>query len=297
MPLSKISNKILSKVLGKAPPKPARYQELIENFPTLEKMQSVFPPSTHPRILLPIGVSGSGKSSALSAAEKHGWAIINADECRRRHLQSLLMTKTPIVLNGVSKIPDPNLAADVFAPELRKILPTWILEDLDLKLREGRNLVLDITNLTLERARYLIHARAKNYECIAILFPSLDLSINATRVKGRGERGGLDIVDPLDPQADQKRIEILNHLDENFWGYLSSLQKISKKHPISPPLISEQEINQLDFSAMKAHKGNLESFIAEQPSNAQLILQKLAQHDLFDEVFVVPAPAKSEAKK
>jgi hypothetical protein len=269
------------------------YEALLKKFPVLSKIEELFREAAdRPRVVFPIGISGSGKSSAVGIAVKNSWTIINADETRRNHLRELAVNQMKIELNGVWKIPDANLASDVFAPELRKTLPNWILDDFKAALEARQNIVLDITNLTLERVRYLLKARTAGYHCEAVLFPSLDLGINASRVKGRGERGGLDIVDASLADADERRMAILQNLNANFWGFLESLSLA----PTQLPAPSDDELFDIDFAAMKNHRGDFASLLSVEPPARQKLLKMLAHHDSFDRVYVIPAPTRAPSK-
>jgi len=194
------------------------YSALLARYPTVRDATIVYEKSrSQPTLLLPIGISGSGKSTGFFKAQQVGWKILNSDEIRRNHLREMRARGEKMLVAGQRQTPNPDLPEHVFAAELRSSLPAWILSDFERALESGNHLILDITNLTLERVRYLIMARNAGYRCEAVLFPSLDLRINASRVRERGQSGGLDLVDPTKTTADSDRMQILQSLDANFW--------------------------------------------------------------------------------
>jgi hypothetical protein len=267
------------------------YLELLSRFSTLADPVEALE-GDGPQVLFPIGISGSGKSSALSAAAKKGWTLINSDEVRRQNLRRLFESQISLEINGQRKIPDPNRPEDVFAPEIRRCVPEWILGDFQAALSARQSIVLDVTNLTLERVRYLGLARAHSHRCVALLFPSLDLSINASRVKGRGLRGGLDLVDAQAPDADERRRKILEQLNRNFWCFLETIgEGSSADRPLA-----ESEIRRIDFQRMKDHAGTFASYLSTLDSDQRLAVEKLALLDRFDRVYVLKAPSKTVPK-
>ena len=121
-----------------------------------------------PRMILTIGLPGSGKSWWSNHAKDRGWSVISLSEIREQLRKSQKEIEEPVLLEKSYEIAKSQFHA---------------------ALKEGKSVVWDSTNTSVWRSWMLVDARRAGYFTEALVFQSPSLEVNASNVASRVSNG------------------------------------------------------------------------------------------------------------
>ena len=121
------------------------------------------------RLLVPIGVSGSGKSTSIKEFEKQGFSIVSPDMIRKE-------------LTG--NIVDQSRNKEVFEIAHNRV---------DELLGQGKDVVFDATNVNPISRRQLMGLANKNQGTVEAILFKVPLGLAAARIRRRVSEGGHDV--------------------------------------------------------------------------------------------------------
>ena len=147
-----------------------------------------------PRLVLTVGLPGSGKSHWVATAKTQGWAVISLDELRHGlAVEKRLRQEVIRLKRGIFVFPNPNNTEHVLAltREAGLLATRLFFEAVD----RGLPVVWDgVNSMAIFRGTVLMQARECGYFTEALVFDSDDASVNAANIAKRVQSGGHDIV-------------------------------------------------------------------------------------------------------
>jgi len=239
--------------------------------------------SGDPWLVVPVGISGSGKSTWTRAATRRGFAAIGADDLRVKHLEALRAAGRTIVAGGRERPADPGDPGQVFCPELRAQVPALIAAALEAELAARRSVVLDVTNLTLARVPFMHEARRAGYHVAALVFESHDLRLNLERIERRAALGGVDLAPKgtSDPRA--YRLQALETLQGNFDAFCRGLAEGT----LPDALVREPLPPGPALEAMRSARGSWTAWLAALDPRERGAAEAWRARDVFTRVDLV----------
>ena len=147
-----------------------------------------------PELIVMVGIPGSGKSTYVTELAEQGYAIINPDNIR-------------VEITG--DMADQSRNAEVWREANGRLLRL---------LGEGRNVVLDATNVDPVRRKELldmVRESGVDVDIKAYVKP-VDKDEAIRRVKGRASQGGLDVPEEVMDRMHNSFTETPPSLDEGF---------------------------------------------------------------------------------
>lgn len=229
-------------------------------------------------LLLTIGIPGSGKSYYLDQY-KDQFLKISSDDLRQEILREAKSKGEKLLLRGKDQVANPKDASHVFAPELRDRVYEKIGLLFSEAIRQRKSVLLDITNVSLQRVYYMMQARACNYDVDAFYFLPKDLEQHLENIQKRVEKGGLDLA-PLD-EADKegRRRKIIQSV-------LSCFKVFSADLGLNPDYKKLQNPQQiwLDPAIWKYDGPSYANFLDSLDAKSQRILDVLKKEDIFNHI-------------
>ncbi|MCB0414473.1 MAG: AAA family ATPase [Bdellovibrionales bacterium] len=227
-----------------------------------------------PQIIFTIGIPGSGKSYSLREASAEIWTVINSDQLRLEKIKKMKEAGERLRTSEGLVLVDEKNPRHVFSAELR----AWVYAEVDRLLTEclfkKRNIIFDVTNLTLQRVLAMNRARQQGYEIIGVMFEPQETAVHSLNVQARVDRGGLDLA------ADKSsRDEIIDSLRRNYFCFLESIKEDREFKRSFNDTISfdwqKLKVGYKDFSELKQ---SLSSQDLE-------TLEFLQNYDVFNRIF------------
>ncbi len=241
-----------------------------------------------PRFVLTIGIPGGGKSSWTKEAQKRGWLVVSPDDIRTEILTDMREKQKNVTLkSGEQELADPENPNHYFnAPSIRTEAYDLARKRIETGLSEGRSIVWDTMNIDPKRIPFIHSAREKGYFVESLVFESVDPSVNSENVRLRAARGGLDLVLPGTPHADEKRLEILSNLHSLALVFLPKPESANPSYlknagPLPPQANPE-------FFPRGARAKDQEDYLGKLPKEQVEPMRELIKHDVFNRVEVVP---------
>ncbi len=165
-----------------------------------------------PRLIVPIGIPGSGKTFLTSAASFFGWKVANPDLIRVEILNKMSLSGQLLRLrDGRLVRVDSTLPDHVFSLPPRLVFGR-VKELFDEALKDRRDFVLDGMNIDANRVDYFDQAMRRGYKITAVVFNPADITVHSANIRHRASLGGLDLVTSDLQGADEKRQDILARL-------------------------------------------------------------------------------------
>jgi len=229
-------------------------------------------------LLLTIGIPGSGKSFYLKQYSEH-FVTISSDDIRQEILKEAKDKNQKMLLRGEYQEPDPWDAKHVFAPELRDVVFKKIDFLFDEALSQSKSILLDITNVSLQRVYYMMKARKFAYQVDGFYFLPKDLKQHLENIQKRVEKGGLDLAPKCEPNKEARREKIIRSV-------LSCFKVFSEDLQINPDYKNLQNPEQiwLDPAIWKYDGPSYAKFLDSLDAKSQRILDVLKNEDIFNHI-------------
>lgn len=224
---------------------------------------STVTPKGQPRLILTVGVPGSGKSTWVRHADPNEWEVLSIDAIRTRLLEQ----------KGI----DPSIPQNHFRPDILRTAQTILTEKVDTAIAAGKSIVIDQNNLTPIRANWTHRARAWGYNVEALVFSSKDLRSNLANVRHRGNSG--ISISQEDIAARYRQFLFFN----------SHFQTASDVKTDAQP---GSDI--AAYIELSARYPNLERALVDLPHEQRLQLESELAADRFDEVHFAWTPKMDE---
>jgi predicted kinase len=191
----------------------------VRSFGTVSKYQDYFAPNSNalmndvtnlreiishgnslPDIILPIGISGSGKSTWIKSLPKNSFFVISPDEMRIRYTGNI-----------DDKSKDEEIYTDVIKNAIKKV-------------KKGQKIIIDSTNLRKDRRRFFIQAVKKAIPNASIAYKLLPLNpaLAKQRIKIDIEAGvnRANVPDTVIDRHAELYVEMLSDIKtENIFNY------------------------------------------------------------------------------
>lgn len=220
--------------------------------------------------IFPIGVPGSGKSFFLNTTNFPGWKIVSADLERQLFLKR---QKKKMILNKKFVFPDPKESSHVFAPELRDVCFKSMLSKVRRIAKKGDCIIVDQTNVHLQRVYFFNLLRKYNYTIVAVVFPPKANSFHARNVLRRSQNGGLDLAGSDVENKIERRVSIIIELKKTMRMYLKNLG-------LGHPKYNKMPI--LKITDLKSNKATLAGYLNSLTLGKRKIVKKLLELDRVD---------------
>tara|TARA_Y100000817_G_scaffold305832_1_gene290347 strand:- start:237 stop:959 length:723 start_codon:yes stop_codon:yes gene_type:complete len=234
-------------------------------------------------MLLTIGIPGSGKSYAIRRALEKGWVGISSDELRVNRLEQLAANGETIEIDGEAVIPDSSNPAHVFHSCLREWVNQEIFRQIEINTESKKNIVLDITNVSLHRVLFMNKARQHGYFVEAFVFePNSDIFVHVENIEKRVAQGGLDISGGRD-NLRQSRLAVIRSVKNAFHCFSGSMKQDRYYFKSDGPLDIDFE-----WRKMKSTPNDYQVFLSQLDEEEREAVQQLAARDIFNEIHRLP---------
>lgn len=238
----------------------------------------LFQLSDRPRILLTIGIPGSGKSYVSHPAKQLGWNVICSDEMRKTRLLQLKESNGHIIVDGKAAQPDEMNPKHIFSAELR----TWVFDELRSSLQDAlesrQNIVFDATNTNLQRVYFMNMARHHGYSVEALIFrPNKNLDVHIGNIENRVRSGGVDI--SFDGSRN-KRVSIVQKVLDNYLCFLGSIKENREFHEFEPLLASG-----FNWDILRNTPRDFATFLSHLSLKDKTVVLRLQKYDIFNRIY------------
>ncbi|MBC86607.1 MAG: hypothetical protein CL677_05455 [Bdellovibrionaceae bacterium] len=235
------------------------------------------PKDGKPLMLLPIGLPGSGKSFYMKDCDDSNWATISGDQIRINHLKAMRIKGELLSVGGESYIPDPKNPSHVFCTELRSWAYGKSYELAKTAVEQKKNIIIDLTNLTLQRAYFIRLGLANDYHIrVFLLEPNLMASI--ANVGFRARRGGMDFCSPdlSEFEKVERRKKVIGGLLGQYECFIDSLHGTNE----AMSLTSSDKIG-FEVFERGPLQSDFKSYLASLTEEERLHCEELHQFDVY----------------
>jgi predicted kinase len=216
-----------------------------------------------PRIVMLVGIAGSGKSTWSRHADPGTWTTISVDVIRRGimdRIQSLTPERTVRPF-------DSDIAAET---------TQTLLDFISQAVAEGRNIILDQNNTLPSRSEYFRDARIRGYQTEGLVFVSESADVNFRNVSQRKNH----LFNGIAAEEIQLRFDHFIFYNDRF-----RIRPLDFRQAPQTPEISVSEVVNISDSYP-----DLETALRELPSPKKEALIQLLDQDYFHEVSFVWTP-------